>query len=148
MTKIKNIIKGKVLFIGVGNEIRGDDAAGLKFIKMGKDVLKEYFFINAKETPENYLESILSINPDTLIFVDAVDYGVEPGRYKLFVKDEIKNCSVSTHNASLKLPMDYLLAHDGNINIYLLGIQPKSCKLNENISLEVNKCIKNLIKKL
>ncbi len=148
MTRIIKVLKGRVLFVGIGNEMRGDDSAGPRFVKKGENKLKNCLFLNAQETPENYFGKILRKKPDTLIFVDAVDFCSEPGDYKIFSKEEIENSSISTHNSSLKLAIDYLESSTSKMKIYLLGFQPKSCKINEQINSEVDKGINNLIKKL
>ncbi|TYB31739.1 MAG: hydrogenase maturation protease [Candidatus Mcinerneyibacterium aminivorans] len=148
MKKIDDILKGKVLFVGIGNEMRGDDGIGPFFVKKGRRLLDDYQFLNVKETPENYFDKMLEKDIDTLIFVDAVDFNSSPGTIKLFGKDQIVNSSISTHNSSLKMSINFLKQFKANLRIFLIGIQPENCQLNNNLSFNVKSSIDRLLDKL
>ncbi|GAG05135.1 unnamed protein product, partial [marine sediment metagenome] len=64
---LRGELKGKIVLLGVGNRIRGDDAAGPELIEILKkrppDVGKEIFLFDGEEVPENYLIPITNLKP-------------------------------------------------------------------------------------
>ncbi len=144
---LRGELKGKIVLLGVGNRIRGDDAAGPELIEILKkrppDVGKEIFLFDGEEVPENYLIPITNLKPNLVIIVDAVDFGSRPGAVKLFPIRQIPQGSFSTHRLSLRFLGSYL-EKETRAKIYLLGIQPKSIRLGEKLSLEVKKTLSGL----
>jgi len=144
---LRGELKGKIVLLGVGNRIRGDDAAGPQLIgilkKRPPDRRKEIFLFDGGELPENYLIPIANVKPNLVIIVDVVDFGSRPGTIKLFPIRQIPQGSFSTHRLSLRFLGSYL-EKETQAKIYLLGIQPKSIKLGEKLSLEVKKTLRDL----
>ena len=137
-------LKGRVAIVGVGNPLRGDDGAGPHLIeRLRASILNSELLFNCGEVPENYLGPISRLNPDTIIFIDSADFSPQPGEIKIIEIKDIKEGGLSTHNASLKLSLNYL-KESTKAEIFLLGIQPKSKELGEGISPEVEKALKNL----
>jgi len=85
---IKNSLKERTVFLGIGNPLRGDDGAGCKFIRelkrWGAGRRKGIYLFNGEQLPENYLEPIVKIQPATVVLVDAVDFGAPAGEVKVF----------------------------------------------------------------
>lgn len=143
LPELKKRLKGKVVVVGIGNTLRGDDGAGPELIR----ILKKHFSCNVKcemfnektvthytshitlflmdvgEVPENYLGKIAEHRPDTIMLVDAVDFGSPPGSIRIIEKDALKEKGFCTHNASIKLIMEYLGTKTESI-VFLLGVQP------------------------
>jgi len=144
---LRGELKGKIVLLGVGNRIRGDDAAGPELIEILKkklpDTRNEIFLFDGGELPEDYLVPIANLKPNLVIIVDAVDFGSRPGTIKLFPIRQIPQGSFSTHRLSLRFLGSYL-EKETQAKIYLLGIQPKSIKLEEKLSLEVKKALSDL----
>ena len=144
---LRGELKGKIVLLGVGNRIRGDDAAGPELIEILKkrlpDIRKEIFLFDGEEVPENYLIPMANLKPNLVIIVDVVDFGSRPGTVKLFPIRQIPQGSFSTHRLSLRFLGSYL-EKETQAKIYLLGIQPKSIKLEEKLSLEVKKALSDL----
>ena len=142
--ELRSRLKGKVVTAGVGNRLRGDDAAGPRLIeRLRARGLDSRLLFDCEEVPENYLGPISKLNPDTIIFIDSADFSSPPGEVKLIGIEEIREGGLSTHNASLKLSLDFL-RESATGNIFLLGIQPKSRKLEEGLSTEVEKALGKL----
>ncbi len=144
---LRDELKGRVVLLAVGNRIRGDDAAGPELIEILKKRLpetgKEIFLFDGGEMPENYLLPIANLKPNLVIIVDAVDFGTRPGTIKLFPMGQIPPGSLSTHRLSLRFLASYL-EKETPAKIYLLGIQPQSIKLEEKLSPEVKKVLRDL----
>ena len=73
-----------IVFVGLGNEYRGDDAAGLIFFDRLRESQQFEFshFVLARTNPENHLEEILSYKPKLVVFIDA-DYSDYPDEMQL-----------------------------------------------------------------
>lgn len=144
---LRGELKGKIVLLGVGNRIRGDDAAGPELIEILKkklpDTRNEIFLFDGEEVPEDYVVPIANLKPNLVIIVDVVDFGSRPGTIKLFPIRQIPQGSFSTHRLSLRFLGSYL-EKETQAKIYLLGIQPKSIKLGEKLSLEVKKALSDL----
>ena len=147
MLEIKKYIQGKVVFLGVGNPMRGDDGAGCKFVeeleKSGKTISSQIYLFNGGQMPENYLEPIVKIEPDKIFIVDAVDFNASPGTFKLFEKAE-PQMYFSTHTLSLNFILDYL-REKTQARIFVLGIQPGQLHWGSDLSSEVREGIKKLV---
>jgi len=120
---------GRIALLGVGSELRGDDAAGLlvaeylrksppKNIRQKK--LKVFFGSTA---PENLTGEIKKFKPDCLIIVDSADMNRRPGMVKLIDPDKVGGISFCTHQLPLKILTDYLVQSIG-CEIIIIGIQP------------------------
>ncbi len=146
LTKLKKLLKQKTLIVGIGNPLKGDDGAGPELIrKLEEKKLPagKYRLLDVGEAPENYLHNIIKEKPDTLMLVDAVDMKISPGSVKILKYDDILDNSLSTHNASLKLTMDYIKS-EINTDIFIVGIQPAGVGFGDSISAEVNEAIKKI----
>lgn len=131
----RRLVGKKVLILGVGNTMRGDDGAGPSLIahlhgKVGAEL------IDAGDVPENYLGPILALKPEVIVMVDAADLGSAPGDIAVIEIDEISQRSISTHNASLDLAAKFLSASI-QVEIFLLGIQPASLDFGTQLTAAV-----------
>lgn len=146
--EFKDKLKGRVLIIGVGNVIRGDDGVGTELIRRLNNtnlvaINPQLFLMDVGEAIENYLEKIVKYKPDTVLLVDAVDFGTPAGSVKIIDIETIRNESFSTHNISLKLALKYVKERT-DADIFILGIQPKSLGMNNKLSEPVKQAIKQI----
>lgn len=126
---------GKLLFVGMGDRIKSDDGVGI-YITEELQKYSEFRVIVAENSIENYLGKINTEKPETIIVIDAVDFGEKPGFYKLIPLHELANTITNTHNLSLKTIFSFLETHGK----WILGIQPKQV----SASLELSNNIKNI----
>lgn len=141
VVRFRKKLKGKVLFIGVGNRLKRDDAAGLILLEMLKSGLKmsdnlEWYFIDAGTAPENFVGWIEKTGYDTIVILDAVEFGASPGSLKIIEIPEISTSGLTTHNLSPNLFMRYL-KEKTRADIFMLGIQPRDISFGESLSSEV-----------
>jgi len=149
--KLKKSLKGKVLFLGMGNPLKSDDAAGIVLLEKIEESpwaksLKAEFW-NCSVSPENYLGKILKSDFDTVVMIDALHMNKEAGEIDLVNPEQITSFSVSTHSLSPKMFMDYLTKEKA-VNIQFLGIQPKTTVLKEGLSPEVSSAINKFVEYL
>jgi hydrogenase 3 maturation protease len=140
---LKAHLTGKVVILGIGNTLRGDDAVGSLFAQHLRGKVP-YLVYDAGESPENYLGKIVKDEPNNIIIIDAVDFGGKPGEFRVAEADEIKTTNLfSTHNASISLTINYL-QNNLKADIIMLIIQPKSIAFGENLSPEITETLNKL----
>lgn len=141
--------KGKILILGVGNVLKQDDGAGPALVKRLAtcDLRPETYVIDAGTAPENFTGKIRQIKPDTLVIVDAVDFGEQPGSVKIMGVEEFGVRSFSTHNVSLKTFVGFLKEDLPNLEVLVVGIQPKQVGFGEGLGPEVEKAVDELCMK-
>jgi len=121
--------------MGIGNELRGDDAVG---IYVAKNFKKEgWKTIIAGQVPEDFTSEIKRIRPEILVLVDAALMGLEPGEIRIVPVDKIPNVAFSTHGMPLSFFISYVRDFVGEV--ILIGIQPKQMEFGMDISTEVKK---------
>ncbi len=144
----------RIAFLGVGNELNGDDAAGVLVIRQileklarSKDslspVLANFMFIEAGSAPENFTGSLRRFAPDLVIWIDAADFGAEVGSIACFTYDEVDGVSASSHILPPSVLARYL-AHELGCEMLLIGIQPEHLDFDRPVSLRVANAIQSL----
>ncbi len=125
----------QIVFVGLGNETRGDDAAGLLFLRELKKRMDFHasHFIEAKTNPENYLERILELHPELVVFIDAADVGKEPGDMGWIDKNDLDSARISTHAFNITMVEEYLKANQ-SLEVKYFGIRPESKSMGHAVS--------------
>ena len=141
--RLSKYTSDKIAFVGLGNALRGDDLAGLVFIDTLKTkiVFSKSKFIIAGKNPENYLQEILGSSPEVVVFIDAADWGGEPGDISFLEADSIASGDFSTHAYSIKL-LEQSLSLNMPMDFVYIGIQSKTTALGKEMSSQVNHAIK------
>lgn len=132
--------------IGIGNPLKKDDNIGnLTVEKLSKEIKnKDFIFIKAYLTPENYLMPLKKSKLKAIYFIDAVDFQGLIGEVKLFDLNEIQNLSTSTHNIPITIYKKYF----PNTEIKLLGIKVKDTGFGEGLSKEIKDELDNILEKV
>lgn len=139
--ELKALLTGKVVLLGIGNILKGDDGIGPELIKRLTGRCS-YKLIDCGTTPENYVGPIRKEKPDTLILIDCADFGAAPGEIGIFEKERIKEVGLTTHDASCKLLMQVL--SESAPSIFMIAIQPKSTQFGESLSAEAEEALRKL----
>ncbi len=130
--RLESWIRGRrVVVVGVGQDLRGDDGAGPWIARYLLRHGHTWVF-DAGTVPENFLGPLLAGAPDAVLFVDAADWGGEPGAPCLEPASALLERCTSTHALSLALLARALGAH--GIACWLLGIQPLQRELGAPLS--------------
>lgn len=94
---------------------------------------------------ERHLHHFSAGNRDHVIFLDAADFGAEPGAVALLDRVEMRarfpQCS--THRLSLGLVAD-MLEGGGFTRAWLLAVQPKNLRSGDAMSAEVRRTVEAL----
>ena len=131
-------LSGKTVILGIGSD-QGDDQVG-PYIIQNLTPTPNPTPINCGTTPENFLGKIEAASSDSILIVDAADFGGQPGEARVLDPRQIQ-LSISTHN-----PTNLLLAFLKNsAPVTVLGIQPKSkTEFTEPIKTTAEEIIKLL----
>ena len=132
-----------VLVVGVGNPLRGDDAAGLI---LGEQVAQKlgWEYLRSEEVPESYLGEMLASPADTILLVDAVDMQAPAGEIRMLSPDDLANNGISTHNCSIAL-LATVLAGLKDKRTLVLGIQPENPGWGEYLTSPVVAAIERFV---
>jgi hydrogenase 3 maturation protease len=141
---LKEILKGKIVIIGIGNPMRGDDAVGNELVERIMNTVK-FDCIKCEEVPEDYTADIISKNPDTLLIIDAINLNQNPGDIIILKPEQLKDECFDAHRIPISVFVKYLKNFVKN-NVYILGIQPKNISYNSFLSEEVSESIEMLEK--
>jgi hydrogenase 3 maturation protease len=125
----------KIVILGIGNELRRDDAVGLAVVDRLRTSIDDpsVIVINCQTAPENYTGNVKRIKPTCIVLIDAADFGATPGDARIIQLHELGEVSVTTHKASLLTLGEYLQS-EINCNIFVIGIQPADCDFGSGLS--------------
>lgn len=138
----------RLVIVGLGSRLRGDDAIGLEVINMLKGrVYGDILLIEAETTPESYTDVILGFRPTHILFVDAAQFKKKPGFMGLISVNKIAELTLSTHAISLDTLVRYL-NQSLSSQIVVLGIQPKCLGFKEGLSREAREAAREAAKLL
>jgi hydrogenase 3 maturation protease len=136
-------MRGRVTVVGIGNPLRGDDAAGC-LVARGVRSTPGLEVIEAEEVPESHLGAIAASRPTTILLVDAVDLGAAPGSLALVDTADLLRFPPTTHRVPLDLLATWLERETG-AEVALLAVQPRGVGWGEPVSPEVEETVGLLI---
>ncbi|MBA3052056.1 MAG: hydrogenase maturation protease, partial [Candidatus Omnitrophica bacterium] len=142
LKELGNIIDTDFIVVGIGNELRGDDGAGIYIAAEG---MKECAgkFIDAGMAIENHIFKITAINEKLVFIVDAMGGDGEAGQIKIIELDKLNSQGISTHSLSLKM-IDLFFKEAGQ-KVYLVGIQVSDSSIGSVMCGEVRESADILI---
>ncbi len=131
-----------VLVVGVGDEEHGDDGVGPLVVQLvekavGQDSSSCAFkTLDAGRAPELETWRIRELDPDLVLFIDAVDFGCAAGDVALLKPEQLRASGFDTHRAPLRLTMQYVESELG-AKCRLIAIQPRDVRLGSEMCAEV-----------
>jgi hydrogenase 3 maturation protease len=133
--------------LGIGNPLRGDDSFGPALIERLRQLdLPDTVCLDAGTTPENYTGPIVRESPDFVLIADAVHLGTEPGSMTVLKGAEILRSGLTTHDQSPRMFLEQLRLRIGEeVAVCMLGVQPASLELGEDMSAEVAAALREVV---
>ena len=125
----------RVLILGIGNRLCGDDAVGSVLAERLVDRVK-IPVIDAGDVPENYLGPIEASGADLVLVLDAADLGASPGDLYVVEMDRLKEMGISTHASNLAL-LFKAIPEETRPEALLLAIQPGQTEAGLGLSRSV-----------
>jgi hydrogenase maturation protease HycI len=141
--QLSKLRDSSTLVLCIGNILKSDDGAGPLVCQQLKAAKVSAELIDAGTVPENYIQRIIKKAPQTLIIVDAVDFGAEAGTIEIFEPERLNSLVISTHTLSPRLFVD-VIRRSIQLEVYFIGIQPEHTQLGQNVSDAVSRAIKKL----
>ncbi len=136
---LKGLKDKSILFVGIGNALKSDDAVGIFICRNIKETAHKKVLI-VESGIEKFVGKINSLAPDILILVDCTDFGEEPGFVKLVPVAEILDHTLHTHTISVRRISEFF-----EMPTFILGIQPQRVGFGEIISKPVQKKAAELV---
>jgi hydrogenase 3 maturation protease len=140
--------EGRLVILGVGNPLKGDDAAGLLCVEQvmksvptkarpGVRIFRTY------DVPENYTGKIRKFKPTRILIIDAALAGLKPGDVFILEKKKIAIEEISSHKIPLMVLISYLEQSIG-CKVIVLGIQAKDLSFGAPITPVVKAAVKTV----
>jgi len=126
-SQLESCLSGRTCIVGLGNPEYGDDGFGV-FVAEELKAHGVPDVICAGATPERFLARIRQGHFEHIIFVDAVEFGGEPGSVVFLSALEVdaRFPQISTHKISIGTLAR--LIETASTQVWLLGVQPGSLK--------------------
>ena len=149
-SRLKQKLEGatRIVFLGVGSDLRGDDVAGLLLAGLLQEHVQAAgnaspfaaTVLIGGTAPENVTGDIKRFRPSHLVILDAGDMGRQPGAVGVFSTADMHGVSFSTHRLPLSMLVEYLALFD-KFQTILLAIQPTSLAFGADVSAPVKTAI-------
>jgi hydrogenase maturation protease len=146
--QLEQRLQGRVCFIGVGNRDYGDDAFGVHLAEALLDASVTDVIV-AENSPDGWLGIVTDMEFDHLVFLDAVEFGAEPGSAVFLDSRQIvtRYPQISTHKISLGVLANFVESNCLT-KAWLLGVQPESLKHGHDLTPTVRKTLGVLLELL
>jgi len=132
---LKGRVKGNVVILGIGNDIRGDDGFGPYLVESLRGKITAALF-NCGTALENYYNPIVKARPDVIIILDTAEFNGPYGEIGVFNRDDILKVGFSTHTISPRFFMEFL-EKSIKADMMMVGVKPKATDFGEGLSPEV-----------
>jgi hydrogenase 3 maturation protease len=147
----------RVVILGIGHELRGDDGAGTAVakklletgdwrleIKEAQSLISNLLIIDGEHAPENQTGPIRRFEPQLVLLVDAAFVGQAPGTVELISWQDTTGLSATTHTMPPYMLARYLVAELG-CEVALLGIQPQQLDMGAGLSAPVQQAVNTVV---
>ncbi|MDX1665089.1 MAG: hydrogenase maturation protease [Candidatus Promineifilaceae bacterium] len=137
----------RTAIVGVGHELRGDDAAGVlvaRAVAARAGAHEHVLILEGRAAPENSTGALRRFRPDRVLVVDAVEMGASPGTVRCIDCSAAEGLSASTHTLPLDVFLRYLRA-ELDCDVTLIGIQPEQTWLDASVSPAVERAIEEAL---
>lgn len=133
----------RVAVVGVGHELRGDDAAGVAVARGIRPTLS-CIVIDAGPAPENITGVLRDYEPTLVILVDAAQMDAPAGTVRWLDVTALDGLSASGHTLPLSVIARYLETELG-CSVALIGIQPAQNHFDAPLSPAVAAAVNEVI---
>jgi hydrogenase 3 maturation protease len=148
----------RVALVGVGNELNGDDAAGILAARKLSKIVRERetnypsrspicLVIEAGPAPEAFSGPLRRFQPDLIILIDAAELGQAPGTVKWLDWTDAEGMSASTHTLPPSIFAQFLV-RELSCQVILAGIQPRHLEFEQAVSREVRAAVTRVVNEI
>ncbi len=140
----------RVAILGVGNELNGDDGAGVRVVRELTARLPAtpgVLLLDGGTAPENYTGPLRRFRPELVLEIDAAELGASPGTAAWLDWRDADGLSASTHTLPPSVLAKFLVGELG-CQVALIGIQPGTLEMGQGLSPEVLRGVADLAEAL
>jgi hydrogenase 3 maturation protease len=140
----------RLALLGIGQETRGDDAAGVYLARLLLPLAvgnPDLLVLDVGSAPENFTSGLRHFQPDLILMVDAAQMDQLPGSVCWLDWQNVADGLPATHTFSLNFIADFFKRELG-CQVALIGIQPAQNEFAEPLSPVVHQAVKQLSKDL
>ena len=133
--------------MGIGHELRGDDAAGIMAAQALKPIFaqcQDVLVVDGGHAPENQTSALRRFTPDLVLLIDAAQMGERSGTIRWLTGQAMNGLSASTHTIPLDVLTQYLNAELG-CEVALIGIQTAQLDIGSALSPAVRRSVNELV---
>ena len=141
--QLANGLEGVVVVMGIGNPLRGDDAAG-SLAARRIEALPGVCVIDAQDVPEEFLVRVVDEHPKTVVLIDSVDMDSAPGSVAFLDRDQIATYWPGTHRMPVSTLME-VLEQETRARVIGIGIQPAHTSLLKPLSSAVAASVDHVV---
>jgi hydrogenase 3 maturation protease len=143
-------LRPRVAILGVGHDLCGDDAVGVRLAESLSRSLgnaEDVLIVEAGSAPENFTGLLRRFRPDLVLVVDAAQMQAEPGTVRWLEWENVEQLGASTHSLPLPILVRFLSVELG-CQVALIGIQPEQTFREDWISPPVRKAAREVSRSL
>lgn len=140
----------RLAVLGIGNELYGDDAAGIlaaRILSRTLPVSEQVLVIEAGTAPENCTGTLRQFRPDLVLLIDAAQMNETTGTVQWLAWQAADGISASTHTLPLHMLSQYLHTELG-CEVALIGVQPAGNRLFAPVSAAVQHAVEEIAEEL
>jgi hydrogenase 3 maturation protease len=141
----------RIALVGIGNEINGDDGAGVKIVRsltrVNLPAQAGWLLVEAGLAPENFTGTLRRFQPDLVVLIDAAEMGLPAGEIDCVDWSAAGGFSASTHTLPLNMLSSFLVSEIG-CQVMVLGIQPLQMGMDQPFSPEVTRAVEGIVAEL
>lgn len=140
----------RLAVLGIGHELGGDDAAGVRvaaLLRKAETGNGRLLALEAGPAPENFTGSLRAFRPDIVLMVDAAQMDCPPGTIQWLDWQDTQGFSASTHTLPLHILATYL-TKDLHCEVALIGIQPRQTYEDAPLTPEIAKAVFKIAREL
>ena len=126
----------RLVVVGVGNELNGDDAAGMSVVRAlhARGFSRpNVLVLEGATAPENLTGAIRRFAPQAVLLIDAAQMGQPVGAIRFLNAGQALGVGISTHTLGLEMMAGYLKAEVG-CQCWVLAIQAGDTLVDTPIS--------------
>lgn len=140
----------RLALLGIGNELNGDDAAGVLAVRALHARLAfrpHLLLLEAGLAPEAFTAPLRRFAPDCVILIDAALLDEAPGTLALVDWHQTDGLSATTHTLPPSVLIQFI-QHDLGCPVELILIQPESIEFDHPLTPAVKAAIDQLVEEL
>lgn len=140
----------RLALLGIGNELNGDDAAGVLVARglMARLASRPHLLLlEAGLAPEAFTAPLRRFAPDCVILVDAALLDEAPGAVTLVDWRQTDGLSATTHTLPPSVLVKFL-QHELNCAVELILIQPDDIEFDHPVTAQVREAVDRTVAEL